>query len=272
MAWIRRVPTASGATAAQVAEYVDGRRRIVAHVGSAHTETELGLLLEQAKMLLVDAGQGELDLGVEPTPVRARLLAPSAGAPTLFGAESAPAGGRAGRKRVSPPRVVGTSSRLLFDTLAGLYDDLGFGVLGDETFRDLVIARVVEPTSILDTGRVLTDLGQEPASEKTMRRTLARARQRGYRDQLATACFTHVLQQRGCVAVPLRRDDAVLRGRERGRATQGRLLQLRRGLGYAEVGVAAAVFLLVGVLRGVGERGITGGGSIRPVIVVRGSR
>ena len=164
----------------------------MAHVGSAHTETELGLLLEQAKMLLVDAGQGELDLGVEPTPVRARLLAPSAGAPTLFGAESAPAGGRAGRKRVSPPRVVGTSSRLLFDTLAGLYDDLGFGVLGDETFRDLVIARVVEPTSILDTGRVLTDLGQEPASEKTMRRTLARARQRGYRDQLATACFTHV--------------------------------------------------------------------------------
>ena len=193
MAWIRRVPTASGATAVQVAEYVDGRRRIVAHVGSAHTETELGLLLEQAKMLLVNPGQGELDLGVEPTPVRARLLAPSAGAPTLFGAESAPAGQRAGRKRVSPPRVVGTSSRLLFDTLAGLYDDLGFGVLGDETFRDLVIARVVEPTSILDTGRVLTDLGQEPASEKTMRRTLARARQRGYRDQLATACFTHVL-------------------------------------------------------------------------------
>ncbi len=47
-------------------------------------------------------------------------------------------------------------------------------------FRDLVLARIVEPTSILDGGRVLSDLGQWPASEKTMRRTLARARVRGY--------------------------------------------------------------------------------------------
>ena len=70
--------------------------------------------------------------------------------------------------------MVATSSRLLFDTLAGVYDDLGFGVLDDETFRDLVIARIVEPTSILDVGRVLTDLGESPASEKTMRRTLVR--------------------------------------------------------------------------------------------------
>jgi hypothetical protein len=55
---------------------------------------------------------------------------------------------------------------LLFDTLARVYDALGFAVVGDETFRDLVISRIVEPTSILDTGRVLTDLGRVPASEK----------------------------------------------------------------------------------------------------------
>jgi hypothetical protein len=67
----------------------------------------------------------------------------------------------------------------------------GFGVLQDATFRDLVIARVVEPTSILDTGRVLGELGRTPASERTMRRTLARAQGRGYRDKVATACFTH---------------------------------------------------------------------------------
>jgi hypothetical protein len=41
-----------------------------------------------------------------------------------------------------------------------------------------VISRIVEPTSILDTGRVLTDLGQSPVNERTMRRTLGRAQQR----------------------------------------------------------------------------------------------
>ena len=81
MAWVRRVRTASGATAVQVAEYVDGRRRIVAHVGSAHSEAELGLLLEQARGLLADADQGEFDLGIEPTPRKARLVGPRSGRP-----------------------------------------------------------------------------------------------------------------------------------------------------------------------------------------------
>ena len=61
MAFIRKVPTASGATAVQIAEYADGRQRIVKHVGSAHTEAELGLLLEQARRLLEDPAQGVLD-------------------------------------------------------------------------------------------------------------------------------------------------------------------------------------------------------------------
>ena len=55
MAWIRRVRTASGATAVQIAEYDDGRRKIVAHVGSARTEAELGILLERAREMLADA-------------------------------------------------------------------------------------------------------------------------------------------------------------------------------------------------------------------------
>jgi Transposase DDE domain len=194
VAWVRRVRTASGATAVQIAEYVDGRRRIVAHVGSAHTESELGLLLERARGLLIDADQVELDLGVEATPRKARLVTPVKDVGLLFEPEERagqPSGQRA--ERVSAARVVGTSSRLLFDVLAELYWALGFAVVGDDTFRDLVIARIVEPTSILDTGRVLTDLGQMPASEKTMRRTLGRAQKRGYRDQIAAACFEHAM-------------------------------------------------------------------------------
>jgi len=68
----------------QIAEYVDGRRRIVAHVGSAHTEAELGLLFERARGMLTDADQDELDFDVEPTPRKTRLLAPYAADAALF--------------------------------------------------------------------------------------------------------------------------------------------------------------------------------------------
>jgi hypothetical protein len=58
VAFIRRVRTASGATAVQIAEYARGRQRIVTHVGSAHTEAELGVLLERARELLENPAQG----------------------------------------------------------------------------------------------------------------------------------------------------------------------------------------------------------------------
>ena len=58
MAFIRKVRTASGATAVQIAEYAAGRRqRIVKHVGSAHTPAELGVLLERARGLLAGPHQ-----------------------------------------------------------------------------------------------------------------------------------------------------------------------------------------------------------------------
>jgi Transposase DDE domain len=127
---------------------------------------------------------------VEPSPVKANLIGPRLAEEPLFtGAVERVSD----RGRVSTPQVVATSSRLLFDTLAGVYGDLGFDVLGDEAFRDLVIARIVEPTSILDVGRVLADLGQAAASEKTMRRTLVRCIERDYRDKVAAACFARAL-------------------------------------------------------------------------------
>ena len=186
MAFIRRVRTASGATGVQIAEYVRGRQRIVEHVGSAHTEAELGVLLARARELLDNPAQGVLELGVEPTPPVLGLVAPASD-PGLFDltGTAAPAG------RTGPARVVGTDSRVLFDALASVFTELGFDGLGDEVFRDLVIARVVEPTSLLDAGRVLRDLGQAPASYATMKRTLARAAAGKYRDQVATWCFEH---------------------------------------------------------------------------------
>ena len=197
MAFIRRVRTGSGATAVQIAEYAGGRQRIVEHVGSAHTEAELGVLLARARELLEDPAQGALDLAVEPSvPVAAIVPAPADAA--LFDPSPVAAGGRAG-----PGQVVGTHSRLLFDALAEVYAGLGFDAVGDAVVRDLVIARVVEPTSLLDVGRVLTDLGQCPASYLTMRRTLARAQRGGYRDLVAAACFEHASTSGDMSLVPL---------------------------------------------------------------------
>jgi transposase len=193
VAFIRRVRTASGATAVQIAEYVGGRQRIVMHLGSAHTEAELGVLLRQAGELLTDPGQGMLELGVEPTPSVVAL----SGEPGESGLFAPPVGpfGRLGRTRSAgrdgAGRVVATDSRVLFDALAGVYASLGFDSVDDTVFRDLVIARIVEPTSLLDTGRVLTDLGVRPASYSTMKRTLSRAKTGKYRDQIATSCFGH---------------------------------------------------------------------------------
>nr|WP_232291663.1 hypothetical protein [Frankia sp. QA3] len=181
--------TASGATAVQIAEYVGGRRqRVVAHVGSAHTEAELGILLARAEEMLADSRQGVLDLGVEPAVRPARLLGPPR-EPALFDPE--PAAGPAAV--VGPAKVLGTASVLLFDALASVFTDLGFDALGDPVFRDLVIARVVEPTSLLDTGRVLPELGRKPAAYATMKRTLARCASGGYRGQVADLCFAHAL-------------------------------------------------------------------------------
>jgi hypothetical protein len=86
--------------------------------------------------------------------------------------------------------------------LAGVYADLGFGALGDEVFRDLVIARVVEPTSLLDTDRVLAEMGRVSASLSTRKRTLRRCFDGNYRDRLAGLCFTHALA-RGDVSLVL---------------------------------------------------------------------
>lgn len=45
-------------------------------------------------------------------------------------------------------------------------------VLTDEVFRDLVLARIIEPTSKLDADRVLEEVGVPAASYATLKRRL----------------------------------------------------------------------------------------------------
>ena len=191
MVWVRRVRTASGATAVQIAEYVDGKRRIARHVGSAHDDASVRLLVRQANQLLEDDQQGELDLGLQALDRSVGMLPSKLAEPVLLQLE----GETKPRVLTRQPVVRKTYSRLLFDVIGGIYDDLGFDVVADVHFRDLVIARVAEPTSLLDVDRVLAEMGRVTASHRTRKRTLRRAVDGTYRDKIATAAFARACTQ-----------------------------------------------------------------------------
>lgn len=185
MAYVRKVRTASGAVAVQVVAKQRGRREILAHVGSAHTDAELGILLEKARAIVL-GGQGQLPFEVPARSASVQDVGDGSAA-TLFGPATTSAVGLP----VGPGRTVGTVSRLLYEAIGTVYDGLGFDALGDEVFRDLVIARIVEPTSKLDSLRVLADLGVDPVSYRTVQRRLRSIITGDYREKIATKCFTH---------------------------------------------------------------------------------
>ena len=118
------------------------------------------------------AGQAELDLGV-------------AGLP---GSEPLPI----------------TSSRAghLWDALTRSYDMLGFDAAagGDEVFRHLVLARIIEPTSKVDSLRVLDETGVVGPSYPTLNRRLPRYAKPRFRQALSAACAStpHWVQPPWC--------------------------------------------------------------------------
>jgi hypothetical protein len=66
-----------------------------------------------------------------------------------------------------------TSTRMThpWDALCAAYRILGFesATKGDTVFRDLLLARIIEPSSKINAGRVLTEVGIQPASYATAR-------------------------------------------------------------------------------------------------------
>ncbi len=162
MPYVRTVKTSSGATAVQIVYSSHRGSREIEHLGSAHDGAGLELLKAAARQRLA-AGQGELDLG------------PAVGAP----------GG---------PLPI-TSSRMghLLDALSRAYDVLGFGRAagGDEVFRLLVLARIIEPTSKLDAARVLEEAGLAPPSYATFKRRLPAYARQAWRQKLSAACAEH---------------------------------------------------------------------------------
>ena len=61
--FLRKVKTGSGATAVQIVDKTGGKYRIVEHLGSAHTDAELAVLMSAGRDKL-NPGQAALDLGI----------------------------------------------------------------------------------------------------------------------------------------------------------------------------------------------------------------
>ena len=92
---VRKVRTASGAVAVQVVTRRGRQVEGVEHVGSAHTDAELALLLAAARERL-SPGQGVLDLGDLPVvPARMDEVADWTGEPELPLPPATPAARRA---------------------------------------------------------------------------------------------------------------------------------------------------------------------------------
>ena len=155
---MRTVKTSSGATAVQVVWSWRKGSRSIDHIGSAHDEVELAALKAAAAERLA-AGQAVLDLGLP---------------------------------GVHEPGVLPiTSSRMshLWEGLCAAYRIVGFEAVskGDTVFRDLVLARIIEPTSKIDAERVLSEVGIEAASYATVKRRLPSYAAASWRQSLAGA-------------------------------------------------------------------------------------
>jgi len=155
------VKTTSGVTAVQVVWSSRRGSREIEHLGSAHDEAGLEAL-KAAALQLIAAGQLELGLGLEPA-------------------------------RGGPLPI--TSSRMghLLDALGHGYRVLGLEDAAgrDDVFRHLVLARIIEPASKLDSLRVLEEAGIAAASYATVKRRLPDYAQEEWRQRLSAACAAH---------------------------------------------------------------------------------
>lgn len=166
--FLRKVKTASGATAVQIADKTDGTYRILEHLGSAHTDAELTALMAIGQEKL-HPDQGVLPLDATQPPVAGTPVAKS------------------------------SRSGLLIDALTRAYQWLGFSeALDDEAFLQLVLARLIEATSTSDSVRVLHELGVDGVVHRnTFMAALRRAQERDYRARISQLCFAHSVATTG---------------------------------------------------------------------------
>jgi len=155
-AYIRKVKSKSGAISVQI-EYKRGRQRTgITHIGTAHNDAELKLLCALANSKIHE-GQLSLDIEEQDSELDARL-----------------------RK---------SFSGVLWNALESVYRTLGFDAMSDTVFKQLVLARIIEPASKFDTIRILDGLGLDAPSNTAIHRCLKRVISKDYRGAVSAVCF-----------------------------------------------------------------------------------
>ena len=155
-AYIRKVKSKSGATSVQI-EYKRGRERTgITHIGTAHNEMELKLLCALAYSKIHE-GQISLDLADQDSKLDAKLKKSFSG--------------------------------VLWSALESVYCTLGFETMQDTVFKQLVLARIIEPASKFDTIRILDGLGLDAPTNTALHRCLKRVISKDYRSAVSAACF-----------------------------------------------------------------------------------
>jgi hypothetical protein len=160
MAYVRTVRTKSGATAVQIVWSSRRGARSIEHVGSAHDAVELQALKTAAARRL-SGGQQTLELEVGDTEIDG-----------------------------APLEIVSSRMACLWDGLCSAYVRLGLDRAAghDEVFRDLVMARIIEPTSKADSLRVLAETGVATVSYRTLTRHLPKFATAAFGRALSKAC------------------------------------------------------------------------------------
>jgi hypothetical protein len=157
--FVRKVRAASGAVAVQVVTRRGRQVERVEHVGSAHADAGLALLLAAAGERLSPGTGLPGSGGPAVVPARMGEVADRAGEPELPLRPAAPAAGGRPAGVAAGGRVAGTSADLLWAVLTSAYARLGFEVPGDDGFRAMVLARIAEPASRAGVVRVLDEIG-----------------------------------------------------------------------------------------------------------------
>jgi len=146
---IRKVRTASGATAVQVVRNEGKKRPFIKHIGSAHTEQECELLMAEAKNYAeAHCRQPSLFAETHPSP-----------GPSLL------------QKALPHTKLVGVTHQFARKTLFACARKCAMGTL-PEIYLDLALMRIIEPASKLRTLELLQWYFNVSYAERTLYRML----------------------------------------------------------------------------------------------------
>lgn len=163
--FVRKKPNKSGLVSIQIIDKSQGKYKVVKTVGSSKDPDEIETLMvqakDQARQLL---GVQEIDF-TNHKEVFERVLS-----------------------SITSHRLVGISY-----VLGKIFDEIGFGQIQDELFRDLVLYRLIYPKSKLKTTEFLYRYEQKSYSEDQIYRFMDKLHSK-YKETVQHISFTHTLQ------------------------------------------------------------------------------